>query len=263
MEIKKEILNNNKKLPLVSIITPNYNGSKYLEETIKSVINQEYKNIEYIIIDGKSNDKSIEIINRYKNNIDYFVSEEDNGIFHAVHKGIMKSNGEYILWINSDDILHKNAAKNIIEIFNKKPEIDWINGISGYIKFNFKFFFIPYIYPQKYILNGKAHKKFWGYIQQESVCFKKSLYVKSGGLDTNSNSGGDYFLWQKFAKFSKLHTFYIKIGYFRSHANQFTKKNLYEKFTGHYSNKFNLNLSRLFLSLFSLPSIIIKTILLK
>ena len=62
MEIKKEILNNNKKLPLVSIITPNYNGSKYLEETIKSVINQEYKNIEYIIIDGKSEDKTIEII---------------------------------------------------------------------------------------------------------------------------------------------------------------------------------------------------------
>lgn len=264
MIIKNETLNNNQEVPLVSIITPNYNGSKYLEETIKSVINQTYQNIEHLIIDGNSNDGSIQIINKYKKNIDYFVSESDNGIFHAVHKGIIKSAGEYILWINSDDVLHPNAAENIVKIFDKNPKIDWINGICGYIKFNFKFFFIPYIYPQNFILKGKAHKKFWGYIQQESVGFRKSLYLKSGGLDINSNSGGDYFLWQKFAKFSKLNTFYIKIGYFRSHSNQLSiKKNLYEKFTGHYSSKFDYNIFRLFISLIYLPFIIIKTILLK
>ena len=109
-------------LPLVSIITPNYNGEKYLEETIKNVLNQDYKNIEYIIIDGKSKDKSIEIIRKYKKKINTFISEKDNGIFHAVHKGIMKSKGKYIIWINSDDILHKGAAKNVVQIFKRNPK---------------------------------------------------------------------------------------------------------------------------------------------
>lgn len=254
----------NKIKPIVSIITPNYNGKKYLEETIKSVINQKYKKIEYIVIDGGSTDGSKKIINKYKNYINYFESKKDNGIFHAVHKGILKSKGKYILWINSDDILHPKATENIVNIFKKNQNIKWINGICGYIKYNFKFFFIPYIYPQKIISQGKAHKKFYGYIQQESVSFKKSLYLKSGGLDISKESGGDYFLWQKFAKLTTMKTFFIRIGYFRSHKKQLSsKKNAYEKFTGHYSSKSDLNLFRLFISMLVLPIIIIKTFILK
>ena len=112
----------NKKMnltPLVSIITPNYNGEKYLEETIKSVINQSYKNTEYILIDGNSTDGSKAILDKYKKFIDILEIAEDNGIFHAVHKGILKSKGEYILWINSDDILHPKAAENVVKIFSK------------------------------------------------------------------------------------------------------------------------------------------------
>tara|TARA_Y100001970_G_scaffold293800_1_gene443318 strand:- start:7227 stop:7994 length:768 start_codon:yes stop_codon:yes gene_type:complete len=248
--------------PLVSIITPNFNGEKYIEQTIKSVIGQNFRNIEYIIIDGKSTDRSIKIINKYKSHINYFESKNDNGIFHAVHKGILKSKGKYIIWINSDDVLHPNAAKNVVEIFKNNPDINWINGICGYIKFNFRFFFIPYIYPRNIIISGKAHKKFYGYIQQESVSFKKSLYLKSGGLDTSSKSGGDFFLWQKFAKLTELKTYFIKIGYFRSHKNQISKnKNSYEKFTGFYSNKFDLNIKRLIFSLINLPIILLKTFL--
>ena len=249
--------------PIVSIITPNFNGKEYLEETIKSVMKQTYKNIEYIIIDGGSKDGSDKIIKKYKKHINYYESKKDNGIFHAVHKGILKSKGKYILWINSDDILHPKAAENIVKIFKKNRKIDWINGICGYIKFNIKFFFIPYIYSRNTILSGKAHKKFYGYIQQESVSFKKSLYMKSGGLNINKNSGGDYFLWQKFAKFSNLNTFFIKIGYFRSHKKQISsKKDAYEKFTGHYSSKKDLNLFRLLISLILLPMIIFKTFIL-
>lgn len=260
-KLEKKYKQKNLNLPLVSIITPNYNGGKYLEETIKSVLNQDYKNIEYIIIDGKSKDKSIEIIRKYKKKINTFISEKDNGIFHAVHKGIMKSKGKYIIWINSDDILHKGAAKSVVKIFKKNPKVSWINGICGYIKKDIKFFFIPYIYPQNLILNGKAHKKFWGYIQQESVSFKRSLYIKSGGLDIKSNSGGDYFLWQRFAKISKLNTFFIKIGYFRSHKDQFTKKRFYEDYTGYHSSKLDFNILRLIISLIYLPIIIIKTLI--
>ncbi len=253
-----------KKNPLVSIITPNYNGEKYLEETINSVINQSYKNIEYIVIDGKSKDRSLKIIKNYKQYINYFESKKDNNIFHAVDKGIKKSKGEIIIWINSDDILHPSAAENVVKIFNKNPKIQWINGICGHIKFNIKFFFIPYIYPRKIILSGKAHKKFWGYIQQESVSFKKSLYLKSGGLDVNKSSAGDYLLWQKFSKLTKLNTFFIKIGYFRTHSNQLSAKKIkYERFTGHISSKFDINIKRLLLSIIMLPIIWLKTISIK
>tara|TARA_B100001778_G_scaffold321484_1_gene312892 strand:- start:4042 stop:4821 length:780 start_codon:yes stop_codon:yes gene_type:complete len=250
-----------KKDPLVSIITPNFNGEKYLEQTVKSVINQTYKNIEYILIDGKSTDRSLEIIKKYKKKIDYFESKKDKNIFHAVDKGIKKSSGEIIIWINSDDILHPKAAENVVKVFKSNTKINWINGICGYIKFNFKFFFIPYIYPKNIILSGKAHKKYWGYIQQESVSFKKSLYIKSGGLDTFKGSSGDYKLWQKFSKLSNLNTYYIKIGYFRNHPSQLSaKKNEYEKFTGNISSKYDLNLKRLIFSLVMLPIIFYKTI---
>ncbi len=111
-----------KKKPLISIITPNYNNGKYLEETIKSVINQNYKNFEFILIDGKSKDMSIKIIKKYKKFINYFESKKDKSNFHAVHKGIKKSKGKIIIWINSGDILDINATKNVAEIFKKKPK---------------------------------------------------------------------------------------------------------------------------------------------
>ena len=254
----------NKFTPIISIITPNYNGKKYLEKTIKSVINQSYKKIEYIIIDGNSKDGSKKIINKYKKYIDYYETKKDNGIFHAVHKGILKSKGKYIIWINSDDVLHPNAAENVAKIFNNDPNIKWINGICGYIKKNIKFSLIPYIYPRKIILDGKAHKRFYGYIQQESTSSRRSLYIKSGGLNIMKNSGGDFFLWQKFAKITNLETFFIKIGYFRSHNKQLSSnKNSFEIYTGHISNKFDFNFLRLFISLICLPTIVIKTLIRK
>lgn len=253
-----------KKKPFISIITTNYNNARYVEETIKSVVKQNLQNFEYILIDGKSTDSSLKIIKKYRKYISYFESKKDRGPFHAIDKGIKKSRGEIIIWINSGDILDKNATKNVSKIFKSRPKIKWLNGRSGYIKKNFRFSFIPYYYPRDQIRAGLAHKKFWGYIQQESMSFRRSLYIKSGGLDTFKGSAGDYNLWQKFAKISELNTFFIKIGYFRSHPNQLSaKKNEYETFTGNISNKFNLNLRRLFLSIMMLPIIWFKTINLK
>ena len=253
-----------KKKPYISIITPNLNNGKYLEDTIRSVISQNIKNFEYIVIDGKSNDNSLKIIKKYKKFINYFESKKDKSNFHAVHKGIKKSKGKIIIWINSGDILDINATKNVAEIFKKKPKINWINGRCGYIKKNIKFCLIPYIYPRNKILNGLAHKKFWGYIQQESVSFKKSIYLKSGGLITKKNSASDYFLWKKFAETDDLNTFFIKIGYFRTHKNQISSiKNNYEKDTGYVSTKNDLNIERMFYSIIYLPLIIIKTYILK
>ena len=100
--------------PLISIITVVKNNEKYLEETIQSIINQKFKNFEYIIIDGKSTDRTLEIIKKYNTEIDYWISEDDKGIYDAFNKGINIANGELIGFVNSDDVLTPNA----LEILN-------------------------------------------------------------------------------------------------------------------------------------------------
>ena len=117
-----------KKKPLFTIITVVLNGDKYLRETIESIKNQKFNNFEYIIIDGRSTDKSLKIINEYKNFIDYWVSEKDKGLYDAFNKGIKLSRGDYIGIVNSDDIYKPNALKIINKYIKKNPTIDFIFG---------------------------------------------------------------------------------------------------------------------------------------
>jgi len=114
--------------PLVTIITPSYNQSKYLEETINSVINQDYNNIEYIINDGGSSDNSVELIKKYETKLAYWVSEPDKGQADAINKGFLKASGDFICWINSDDILYPDFISRRIKEFEQNPNIDMIYG---------------------------------------------------------------------------------------------------------------------------------------
>jgi len=117
-----------KKKPLFSIITVVYNGEKFLEKTITSVINQSCKDFEYIVIDGGSTDKSLEIIKKYEKKIDYWVSEKDKGIYDAFNKGMIVSKGEFIGFINSDDIYKKDALNIISNYIEKNKVADFIFG---------------------------------------------------------------------------------------------------------------------------------------
>ncbi len=125
-----DILNstlNIKKLPLISVITVVYNGAKYLEETIKSVINQTYPNVEYIIIDGGSTDGTLDIIKKYEDYIDYWVSEKDNGQSDALNKGFSIATGDIFFYLASDDILLPGVLKKIAKIFQEE-DIDFLYG---------------------------------------------------------------------------------------------------------------------------------------
>lgn len=116
--------------PLVSIITVVFNGEKHLEQTIQSVVNQTYDNIEYIIIDGGSTDGTLDIIRKYKDKIAYWISEKDEGISDALNKGIKLSSGEMIGIIHSDDYYAgKNVVGNVVNEFNKHQNIKAIYGI--------------------------------------------------------------------------------------------------------------------------------------
>ena len=109
--------NKKRKKPLISIVTVVYNGEKYIEDTIKSVLNQNFKDFEYILIDGKSTDSTMSIVNKYKNKIDIIVSQKDKNLWDAVNKGIKLSNGEIVGWISSDDTYTANALKIVSKYF--------------------------------------------------------------------------------------------------------------------------------------------------
>ena len=114
--------------PLISIITVVYNGSKTLEQTIQSVLNQTYKNIEYIVIDGGSTDGTLDIIKNYESHINYWISEPDKGLYDAMNKGVSVAKGELIGMINSDDWYESDAVELIVDAFKKNPEKKIFHG---------------------------------------------------------------------------------------------------------------------------------------
>ena len=121
----------NKKMnakPLFTILTVVLNNEKYLEQTIKSVLKQSFKDYEYIVIDGGSSDKSLDIIKKYQNKINYWVSEKDKGIYDAFNKGMSLAQGQFIGIINSDDIYRTNTLKIISKYIKKNNKIDFIFG---------------------------------------------------------------------------------------------------------------------------------------
>lgn len=117
-----------KDYPKISIVTPSFNQGQYIEQTILSIINQGYPNLEYIIIDAGSTDDTIEIIKKYEHHISYWVSESDNGQSDALNKGLAKCTGEIFNWVNSDDYLEENALFKIADYFANNRRIDMVCG---------------------------------------------------------------------------------------------------------------------------------------
>ena len=185
-----------------SIVTPVYNRPQYLEKTIKSVINQQFKNYEYIVVDGGSKDKTLKILQKYKSNIK-LISEKDKGMYDALHKGFSLASGRYFMWLNSDDFFLDNQS--LLRLYNylSASKHHWITGKISITKNNsgkIRTYF-PLFYPRQIIKNGLAHSCFWGFIQQENTVFSKILYEKAGGVNRNFKMAGDFDLWKRFFNF--------------------------------------------------------------
>lgn len=203
--------------PKISIITPTFNQAKYIEHTILSIINQQYPNLEYIIIDGGSTDETIDIIRKYEDRISFWVSEKDNGLYDAINKGFKKATGEIFAWLNSDDIYLPNSLYTVAEIFTDFQEIEWLQGANSHIDEKGK---IVSVFPASYwtrfdLVSGDKRN-----IQQESTFFRRSLWEKSGKpLNIDSQLAGDYSLWFTFFRYSDLITTSAPIGCFRMRSS--------------------------------------------
>lgn len=170
----------------ISIITVTKNSEKYLEKNILSVHKQKYKNYEHIIIDGKSTDKTIDIINKHKKKIKYFISEKDKGLYDAMNKGIKKSNGDIIGILNSDDIYYKKTLEIVNKYFNKYKKLDFLFGS---------------VYKHK-LLHGYYPKKIkwtFGFYSTHSIGFfiKKEAHKKVGFYNIKYKYSADYDLFYR------------------------------------------------------------------
>ena len=196
----KTLLKNHE--PTISIITVVKNKSKFVQETIDSIKNQNYKNIEYIVVDGVSTDGSFEIIKKNLNFIDYFVSEPDLGNYDAINKGLSLCTGDLIGIVNADDILLPNATSILIDYYKKYPGIDFFFGsvkkhwgtISGYYprKIKYSWFFYTshstgfFIKRKAAELNGKYSLKY-KYSSDFDYFYRLIVHNKCKGMATEKN----------------------------------------------------------------------------
>ena len=186
--------------PLVSIVTPSYHQANFLEETIRSVLDQGYPNLEYIIVDGGSTDGSLEIIQKYADRLAWWVSEPDQGQTDAINKGFSQAKGEILAWLNSDDTYLPGAVAEAVGYLQAHPEIGTVYGDANLIDDEGN---VIGRFPAKQTDNRRLMR---GYVHvpQQATFFRAELWRKVGPLDPTFFFAMDYDLWVRLSQHAPL-----------------------------------------------------------
>lgn len=183
-------------LPLVSIITPSFNQADYLEETIKSVLEQDYPRIEYIIMDGGSTDGSVDIIKKHQDKIQFWVSEQDKGQTDAINKGFNRATGDILAWLNSDDTYNPKAVGEAVKFLMDNPDVAMVYADCNFIDERGSVIgkFASRQTDYQKLRRGYVH------IPQQTMFFRAKYWKEVGPLDPSFYFAMDYDLWVRIAK---------------------------------------------------------------
>ena len=214
--------------PRITIITPSFNQGEFIEDTILSIINQHYPNLEYFIVDGGSRDNSVEIIKKYEEHIDWWVSEPDQGQSHAINKGLKRASGELINWINSDDLLFPGALEHIANAYltHKQPHL--IAGANARLAEDGRI--LKVTSPPS--ARAMAIRSLEILIGQQSTFFSKKALEMAGWLRDDLHAIMDYdFYYRILSRGGRFIRISEIIGAIRNHgrAKGFSQANLWER----------------------------------
>lgn len=203
--------------PLISVITVVYNGVKHLEQTILSILNQTYTNIEYLIIDGGSTDGTVEILKKYEDKIDFWVSEPDKGIYHAMNKGIELAKGNLISILNSDDWYENYSISEVVTNYKAFPEADIYHGLHR-------------LWENSEMMGIIGHTNFflkYGMISHPTCFVKNEVYRNHGVYSLRYRIVSDYELMLRFNSLKlKFHLIEKVLANFRNNGlSNILKKN--------------------------------------
>ena len=202
----------------ISVVTVCYNMSAFIEQTLLSVLSQNYPNLEYIVIDGGSTDGTQEIIERYRDRLAYYVSEPDKGMYDALNKGFSHATGDVLAWINADDVYLPGSFRTVDKVFSTFEQVEWINGRGAYLTDDGA---LSQVMPKNAIRTRRDIREGWcredvlGFLMQEGMFWRRSLMQRTGALDTRYRYAGDFDLWVRFAQQADIYYVNVPLAAFR------------------------------------------------
>ena len=210
--------------PKITLVTAVYNGEEYLEATMRSIVNQGYPSLEYIVVDDGSTDRTVEIIRKYEREVSCWFSQANQGLYAALNAGFARSTGEVMGWLNSSDLLQVNALFTVGSIFRALRDVEWITGRPTKISatgMTIDVLPIPRWSRERFLAGANK------YVQQESTFWRRSLWERVGGrLSTEHRAEGDFELWVRFFRHARLYSVNALVGGYRLHDHALSSSNM-------------------------------------